>query len=194
MTDASGSTSQETQDIRLSLEGDGLAYQRIVERHEQEIGQYVWRFTRVESDWEELVQEVFVEGYLSLRSYRGHAPLVHWLKRIATRVGYRYWRKRSKEKERAPQTLEGQLETLSDAGSLQAIESVEAGELVHYLLEKLSQRDRLVLTVVYLDGNSVAEAATLLNWSQTMVKVQLHRARKKMERLLQQETKSNENL
>ena len=58
----------------------------------------MWRFTRDRVQWEELVHDVFVEAYLSLRSYRGEAPLLHWLRKIATRVGYRWWKHRNRQK------------------------------------------------------------------------------------------------
>jgi RNA polymerase sigma-70 factor (ECF subfamily) len=59
-----------------------------------------------------------------------------------------------------------------------------AAALVHGLLGELPPRDRLVLTLIYLEGCSVAQAAELSGWSQTMVKVQAHRARKKLKKLL----------
>ncbi len=55
------------------------------------------RFTRDERMLEELVHDVFVEAYFSLDGYRGDAPFEHWLQRIATRVGYRYWTRRGRE-------------------------------------------------------------------------------------------------
>jgi RNA polymerase sigma-70 factor (ECF subfamily) len=61
----------------------------------------------------------------------------------------------------------------------------EAAQLVHLLLEKLPPRDRLVLTLLYLQGNSVEEAAQLAGWSRTMVKVQAFRARGKLKKLME---------
>jgi RNA polymerase sigma-70 factor (ECF subfamily) len=53
-------------------------------------------------------------------------------------------------------------------------------------LEQLPPRDRLVLTLLYLESRSVAEAAELAGWSESMVKVQAHRARQKLRALLEQ--------
>ena len=68
------------------------AYARLVRRYQSEIADQMWRFSRQVSVAEELVQEVFVEAYFSLAKFRGQSPLLHWLRRIATRVGYRYWK------------------------------------------------------------------------------------------------------
>ena len=64
--------------------------------------------------------------------------------------------------------------------------AAEAGELVHAVLAQLPPRDRLVLTLLYLDECSVAEAAQLSGWSKAMVKVQAHRARKKLKSLIEE--------
>ena len=170
-------------DVHAALGGDSDAYARLIGRHQQAIGSYMWRFTRDRVQWEELVHDVFVEAYLSLRGYRGEAPLLHWLRKIATRVGYRWWRCRTRQK------VESSLE-LQDwdqvAGADLGIEAArEASQQVHALLAKMSARDRLVLTLLYLEECSVAEAARLCGWSQTMVKVQAFRARKKLKKLLE---------
>ena len=68
------------QDVQTSLEGESQAFERLVRRYQPPIAAYMWRFTRDRNQWEELVQEVFVEAYLSLRTYRARAPLLNWLR------------------------------------------------------------------------------------------------------------------
>ena len=62
----------------------------------------------------------------------------------------------------------------------------EAGELVHRALATLAPRDRLVLTLMHLEGQSVAEVAGSTGWSATMVKVQAWRARARLKKALEQ--------
>jgi len=166
------------QDIRATLGGDGDAYARLVRRHQDEIARQMWRFTRDRRDLEELVHDVFVEAYFSLAGFRGRAPLSHWLARIATRVGYRYWKRR---KARRPATLSlAEWDAVADPPA----DARQAGELLGRLLARLRPRDRLVLTLMYLEGRSVAQTAELTGWSRTMVKVQAHRARKRLKAAL----------
>lgn len=167
-------------DVRSALAGDGESYRRLVRRHQQAVAAYLWRFTRDRSAWEELVQTVFVEAYFSLRSYRAQAPLAFWLRKIATRVGYRFWRQR----DRAAAVSLDQCD--EPARFDRSVDAAEAARIVHAALARLAPRDRLVLTLLYLEGCSVAEASRLSGWSQTMVKVQAHRARKRMEKHLRQ--------
>ncbi len=127
------------------------------------------------------MQDVFVEAYLGLDRYRGKAPFAHWLSRIATRVGYRYWKQVDRQKKRESFTLEEW-----DQLSCDSPEKMDAGQvaaLVYRLLGQLPPRDRLVLTLRYLEECDVAETSQRTGWTRSMVKVQTWRARKKMEKL-----------
>lgn len=179
-----GATSREDrEDIAASLDGDEQAYARLVRRYQAEVALQLWRYTRQLGQVEELTQEVFVEAYLSLRSYRSEAPFLHWLRRITTRVGYRFWRKQAvrRERETALEAWhEGQVLT-REPGT-----AAEAAELVHTLLAALPPRDRLVLTLLHLEELDTQEIAQRLGWSRTLVKVQAFRARQKLKRLLEE--------
>jgi len=167
-------------DVRAASGGDGDAYRRIVDRHQDTIARRMVRFTRDPQMLEELVHDVFVEAYFSLPRYRGEAPLEHWLQRIATRVGYRYWTRRGKE---SATSLDVRLH---DPPAESCEPARESADEVAVVLERLAPRDRLVLTLLYLESRSVAEAADHAGWSESMVKVQAHRARKRFRRLLEQ--------
>jgi len=58
-----------------------------------------------------------------------------------------------------------------------------AAEVVHSILAELAPRDRLVMTLIYLESNSLGEVARLTGWTETMVKVQAHRARKRLAKI-----------
>lgn len=176
--------SLDLEDVRRSRSGDGDAYRRLVERHQQHISQISWRFSRDPRVHEELVQDVFVEAYLSLDSFRGKAPFVHWLSRIATRVGYNYWRQVARHKQRQSFTLQDWDQLRAE--SPEEMQPSQAAVLVHRLLAQLPARDRLVLTLRYLEECDVAETARRIGWTETMVKVQTWRARKKLGKLFKQ--------
>jgi RNA polymerase sigma-70 factor (ECF subfamily) len=171
----------ELEDIQQSRRGDSDAYRRLVERHQKHVGRILWRFSRDYQVHEELVQDVFVEAYLSLKSYRGKAPFAHWLSRIATRVGYRYWKQTARYRKTERFALE-EWDQLPDESS-QEMDPVEAASLVHRLLAQLRPRDRLVLTLRYLEGCDVAETSRRTGWTKSMVKVQTNRAKKRLEKL-----------
>jgi RNA polymerase sigma-70 factor (ECF subfamily) len=170
------------QDVAASLRGDGRAYERLLRRHQQQIAARMWRFTRDRTDLEELVHDVFVEAYMALGGYQGRGPFAHWLNRIATRVGYRFWKRRTRQ---ARQTVPLQDWDAPAEAARSPLETAQADRLLHELLDRLPPRDRLVLTLMYLEERSVNEVAEQVGWSVTMVKVQAHRARKKLRALLE---------
>lgn len=172
------------QDIDATLGGNGDAYARIVERYQDRIAARMWRFTRDRAEHRELVHEVFVEAYVDLARYRGDAPFEHWLARIATHVGYRFWKRRSASQSGKSVPID-ELHDLAAVES-QAFEPAQAAQVLHKLLDRLPPRDRLVLMLRYVEERSLEETAALTGWSQTMVKVQCWRARKKLKRLLEQ--------
>jgi RNA polymerase sigma-70 factor (ECF subfamily) len=180
------SASEEADDVRQSRDGDPEAYRRLIERHQEHVGRILWRFSRDRRVHEELVQDVFVEAYLSLGTYRADAPFAHWLARIATRVGYRYWKERDRQKQIEPFSVEEWDQVTGDEEVLNKLEPNEAADLLHRLLEQLSPRDRLVLTLRYFEEYDVAETARRTGWSKTMVKVQTLRARRRLQRLIEQ--------
>ena len=174
-------TALDAQDVTRARKGDGEAYRRIVLRHQQSLATRMRRFARGAADVEELVHETFVQAYLSLHTYSERAPFEHWLQSIATRVGYAYWKRRARAKKFA------HLEESNEIAAVAAPPSPEdASTILHAVLEKLSPRDRLIITLIHLEERTVTEAAEHTGWSQTMVKVQAFRARGRLKKLLQQ--------
>jgi RNA polymerase sigma-70 factor (ECF subfamily) len=173
---------EDRDDIDKTRAGDPDAYERLVQRHQNHVARIVWRFSRDRVVHEELVQDVFVEAYLSLNTYRGKAPFEHWLARIATRVGFRFWKEKAKQKDAATFSL-AEWDQLADDDTVGNLEADQAADLLHRLLEQLPPRDRLVLMLRYLEGCDVAETARRTGWTKTMVKVQALRAREKLKKL-----------
>ena len=173
-------------DVTASLQGDEDAYSRIVRRYEKPITGLLWRFTRDPSQCEELVQQVFVDAYFSLKTYRGDAPLLHWLRKIATRTGYHYWR--DKAREPAETTLpDSDLLEQIEASQEDEIDPAEAAAVLQTLLARLAAEDRLVLTLLYFEGCGTQEIAERMGWSRAKVKTQALRARRKIKEIAERE-------
>jgi RNA polymerase sigma-70 factor (ECF subfamily) len=172
-------------EVKRTRDGDADAYRRLIERHQDHVARVLWRFSRNRRTHEELVQDVFVEAYLSLSNYAGKAPFEHWLARIATRVGYRYWKERARNRTSEPFDLHEWDEATGDGQVSHVPEPDHAAELLHRLLDQIPPRDRLVLTLRYLDQCDVAETARRTGWTRTMVKVQTLRARNKLRKLIE---------
>lgn len=171
-------------DIRETLSGKDSAYERIVLRHQERVAARMWRFTRDRGNHQELVHEVFVQAFLSLRTYEARAPFEHWLARIATSVGYRHWKRKERDRHRSDTPIEELADALAQGAD--RLEAAQAADLLDTLLGKLAPRDRLVLLLRHVEERSVEETAKLTGWTQSMVKVQAWRARRKLKGILQE--------
>lgn len=170
-------------DINAVLDGDEEAYARLVERHSVAIGKQMRNFSRDPSVQEELSQDVFVDAYLSLGKFRGDAPFRHWLARIATFVGYKYWKRRDKgKKEISLSEAQDFVEAKSDSKDPSA-----AADLLYDLLATLHPEDRLILTLMYIEKCSQDEIADRMGGTRVMVAVKIYRAKQKLKKLGEKE-------
>lgn len=170
--------------INAARSGDEDAFRQLLEHYQPTISKQMRRFSRNRVVVENLVHDVFVEAFMSLDNFKGRSPFEHWLRKLAVRVGYRHWKAEARDKRRLEKLRDEHELALKFSGPPTV--AVDPREQLHTMLAKLGPRDRLVLTLLYWDGHSVAEAAKLAGWTQAMVKVQAHRARKKLKKLLEE--------
>ncbi len=170
---------EDLRDIKRSLEGNDDAYKNLVNRYQNRIGRLMWRFSRDRNTHEELVQDVFVEAYFSLKNFKGKGTFFSWLSTIATRVGYSYWKELEKLKKKETFSLQDWDKTADSENSNEL-----DNEMIYKILHKLPVKDRLVLTLRYLEDCDIKETAKRTGWSRSMVKVQAFRAKKKFKDLL----------
>jgi len=143
----------------------------------------MWRFTRDRGTQAELVHEVFVQVYLSLPRFRPHrAPFEHWLFRIATRVGYQFWKSQARRQRMQPL---GEFDPAA-ASATDQTNPAAAAETLHRLLAQLPSADRLVLTLMYFEDCSMKKIARRAGWNETLVKMRAYRARKRLKRIIEQ--------
>jgi RNA polymerase sigma-70 factor (ECF subfamily) len=179
--------------IAQTLDGNDGAFEQLARRHKPHVFQIAGRYARNEHELADLAQEIFVKAYFALKSFRGEAPFEHWLSRITVRACYDHLRSRQRNRETTLSELtEDQSTWLERAGLEQSTEqqdamasAEEAKELLNMVLERLSPPDRMVITLLELEDESVREVAGLMGWSQTLVKVRAFRARKAMRKIIE---------
>lgn len=141
----------------------------------------------------EIAHDVFVKAYTGLGTYRFEEPFSHWLATIAIRTCYDYWRgQQAVDLPVSALTAEHQrwidhvMAARSDEDFDEQARRQEAAEVLRWALAQLSPENRLVVTLVHLDGYSVRETAALLGWSVTNVKVRAYRARQALRNMLEE--------
>ena len=177
---------REWQLCQQTLAGNSAACTELLQRYQPEIARQMWRFTRNRATQEVLVQEVLVEAYLSLRHYRRQGvPFLHWLRCIATRVGYRHWKHEARRRKHL--SLEGVDTPSPQATDAPEAEAIQAAALLHDLLARLPAPDRLVLTLVYFEECSLKDIADRAGWNIAIVKMRVYRARNRLRKMIEDE-------
>lgn len=139
---------------------------------------------------EDLMQAVFIKVFTRLDQFRGEVPLGHWVSRIAVNTCLN---EISREKVRPElrhadlsEDEEAVIQNLAaTAADLPAEQGLASRELVEKMLARLSPEDRLVITMIHLEGRSVEEVRAATGWSVPLVKVRAFRARLKMKKHLE---------
>lgn len=164
--------------VTAVLAGDDPAFAELARRHKRKIFGMAARFFNTSEDREDLAQEVFLKAWRSLHSYRASAPFEHWLSRIAIRCCYDALRKTNRQPATAPLAAAAATPSATDDNS-------RACELIQYGLSRLSPPERLVLTLLELEGHSIREISQATGWSEAKVKVRAHRARTALKHILE---------
>lgn len=174
--------------VRRCQRGDLEAYGELISKYQEAIGGLLFRFSRETGNLEDMVQETFVRAWRGLEGWSPRRPFVHWLRRIAIRVGLEFYRKH----QRSP--FARIVETDRDpSGNLLDLVIVEAentaaedhsGEEVHRILAHLPPEERTLLTLLYLEQMPLSEVAAHCGWSVANTKIKAFRARRKLRSIL----------
>ena len=142
-----------------------------------------------------MAQSIFIKVFTHLEQYSGQVPIEHWVSRIAVNTCLNeIQREKVRPELRLADLSEEQEEVVcnlaADEESFDSTDDLASRELVERMLEQLDPEDRLVITLLHLEGRSVEEIRVITGWSKPLVKVRAFRARrrlkKNLERLLQE--------
>ena len=173
---------------KLAQETDEKAFAEIVRRYSTRVFQVASRFFREHSQVEDASQEIFLRAYTRLADYEGRGSLEGWLTRIATTTCLNLLRasQRRPESELAEipeaeaEWLDNHLAGVSAERHRSEEKSREAADLADRVLGTLSPQDRLVLMMVDAEEAPIKDVASATGWSESKVKVQAFRARRRM--------------
>ena len=179
--------------IHRVLHGEIDLFAELITRYQQHVARIVNRHVPPDRV-AEVAHDVFVRAYSGLPGFSGRAPFEHWLSSIAVRTCYQFWRTIRQEELPASalttehqQWMERVLTEESEDRFREQARRREATELLQWALSHLSAENRLVLTLVYLEGYSTREAGSLLGWSIAKVKVRAYRAKRALRKLFLEE-------
>ncbi|MFH0726334.1 MAG: RNA polymerase sigma factor [Pseudomonadota bacterium] len=173
------------------LEGNTGAFEKLLAKYKNYVFSIVNRHVP-RDQVEDVSQEVFIRVYQSLRKLKRAESFKTWLSAITLRTCHDFWRKRYRSRETPVSTLSSEQKewitrAITDASAEdweKRGKQKEAREVLAWLLGILNPAERMVVDLVYLEGLSSKEAAGLLGWSETNVKVRAFRIRQKLKKCL----------
>jgi RNA polymerase sigma-70 factor (ECF subfamily) len=173
---------------QLARAGDEAAFAEIVRRYSPRVFRFASKFFRQRSVVEEAAQEVFMKAFTQLGSYEGRGSMEGWLTRITTNTCLNMLRSAKRRPELASADLsedestwlENQMSDVAAERHRSSERSLVAADLADRVLENMSPDDRVVLTLIDGEDASVKEVAEVTGWSESKVKVQAFRARRRM--------------
>jgi RNA polymerase sigma-70 factor, ECF subfamily len=168
----------EAEAIEKARNGDVAGYESLYHLHRSRVYSLCLRFTGNASDAEDLAQEVFLQMYRKISTFRGDAKFGSWLHRVAVNLALmRFRRRRLREVSlNIPQTLnpdplQSPLRDQFGTSSF-LVERVALGRA----LGSLSKARRSVVLLHDINGFTHGEVAQRLGVAAGTSKSQLHKA------------------
>jgi RNA polymerase sigma-70 factor (ECF subfamily) len=145
-------------------------------------------------DAQDLAQDVFVQGFKGIRSFRNDADFGTWLHRIAVNQWINFCRRNKKvltfSLDEPLPVHEGEVSrelAASEESPLEKVERSEFNAMVGTALNSLLPEFRIVLILREIEGYNYDEIASMLECSLGTVKSRINRGRKALKKELEKQ-------
>jgi RNA polymerase sigma-70 factor (ECF subfamily) len=170
--------------MRAAQSGDRAAYEKLLGEISPLIRALVRRHCSNRADIEDMVQDTLLTLHRVRHTYDPGRPFCPWLAAIAWRRSIDALRRRIRVS-KYEIANQGVYETFSDAAANSDLEGVRSAEEVEDLLQLLPPRQRDALQALKLKQMTLAEASLASGQSVAALKVNTHRALKRLRMLLE---------
>jgi len=166
--------------------GNQLAFKEIFYMYRSYAFNLIYKITGPYGDHEDLLQEVFFQIYLSLKTFHGDSSFKTWFHRVVIHVCTRRWRYQKAEKRISAkdtvhlEAVENMVQS-NEPGSLKAL---ELKDLVEQALEDLDYKLRIPIVLNIYGEMDLAEIASIMGIPEGTVKSRLFTARKQIKGFL----------
>jgi len=164
------------------LEAATQEFSSVVQSHRPQIFRFLLASTRDMDLAETLTQECFLKAHRNWGSFRGESSAMTWLMRIAINLQKDHWRNRRMQFWRHAQTNAVDMDEASEwlpSGERSVEQQMMAREQVAQVwsaVEDLSERQRTVFLLRYVEELELSEIARSTGLSEGTVKAHLSRA------------------
>jgi len=176
--------------INEIIQGNRNLFKLLVEKYQSMVFRTCMGFLHQKDDADDLTQEIFVQAYQSLNSFRGNAAFSTWIYRIAVNASLNKIRKTSTKK--IFQQFEGLFTNeKKNATFLSDIENPEViiikdqhREWVQKALNKLPEKQRTAIVLSKYDDLTQKEIAEIMHTTEGAVEALIQRAKSNLRKNL----------
>jgi RNA polymerase sigma-70 factor, ECF subfamily len=142
-----------------------------LDAHKALIFKVVRAYTFIAMDQEDLFQEISIQVWRSIPTFRQESSVTTWLYRISLNTAIKWVRKERKH---------SQAETIDDARHVLQESSIQIDERLAWLYEEIYSLDKIdrSITLLLLDNFSYKEMAGILGITESNVGVKINRIKK----------------
>lgn len=176
-------------------QGDMVAFNALIDEYKAMAFTLALKLMKNREDAEEVAQDAFVKAYKNIGQFEGKSKFSTWLYTIVYNTALTRLRKKQLDMQDIDSHSVESSSAFSESGmEWRNLQRDERSSYIKQALEQLVEEDQVVITLFYLNENSLAEICEITNWELSNVKVRLHRARKRLlielEKLLETEVRS----
>ena len=175
----------EKQLVDRVIGGDTSAFGYFVDQYQDMAVTIAFRLCGNRQDAEDIVQNAFVKAFHNLHTFRASSKFSTWFYRIVYNTAITEIRSRKLTSDIDNMQLAEPTDTFVDWDAIQTIERKERESMLESAMQKLPPDENLLLSLYYLEENSVKEIAEIVGLTDSNIKVKLHRARKRLATLLE---------
>lgn len=167
--------------IQVILESrNSEMYGILYDRYAQKVYQRCLKFVDQKEEAQDLTHDLFIKIYYNLSKFQFKSSFSTWLYAITYNHCVEHLTKKKKLK---IQKEEGYLESASDPHQAE-IEDSEflalKAEKLNLAMDRIPEMDRMILFMKYLDDSSIKDISTVLQLSESAVKMRLKRAKSRV--------------
>ncbi len=162
------------------LAGDTNAFAYLINKYKNMSYTIAIKIVKSHEDAEEVAQDSFLKAYEKLNTFKGNAKFSTWLYTIVYRNAITKIRKKKVTTTDIDDYVIDNHSEGDDFPQLEALKNEEQQKYVREAIEKLSEKDALLITLFYMNDNTIEEIEQITGLSQSNIKVKLFRARKKL--------------
>ena len=171
--------------VALARGGDKTAFSHLIKRHQTLVLRLAQKMMSRRDIAQELMQEAFLQAYLSLDRLRDEEKFQSWLCGIAINVCRSHIRHQkinflSFEEIMGGVKIDGDIFRSDSPSPMKVVQEQELYNLMLEAVNTLSPKNRTTVLLFYFEQLTINEISALLNTSTTAIKGRLRKARKQL--------------